>query len=123
MALLLDTHALLYWLDGDRRLRPGLRRRIQDERDVMVSAVSVMEITTKVRIGKLPGALAVAAAVSGQGFVPIDITWAHAQRAGAMEWPHRDPFDRLLAATALIESMPLVSSDEVFDAIGVERVW
>lgn len=127
VSLLLDTHALLWWLDGDKRLSAEARRRIAAEEDVYVSAASTWEIATKARLGKLPGALAVAADVAGavpsQAFLPLDITLAHAQRAGAFAWAHRDPFDRVLAAQSLAEGLELVSVDDVFDEVAVPRVW
>jgi PIN domain nuclease of toxin-antitoxin system len=103
MRLLLDTHALLWWLDGDRRLPVRVRRHIGNPRNtVYVSAASAWEITTKFRIGRLPGAEAVAAdvggAVTAQGFTPLDITIRHAEHAGRLAGEHRDPFDRMLIA-------------------------
>jgi len=126
--LLLDTHALLWWLDGDRRLRPRVRQLVGDAgNEVLVSAASVWEITTKARLGKLPGAVAVAAdvpsCIAGQDFVPLPITVLHAQRAGALRGPHQDPFDRMLIVQAQAEGVPIVSSDTVFDAYGVTRLW
>ena len=128
MALLLDTHAFLWWLDGNRRLRAKARARIADETSpVYVSAASVWEITTKARLGKLPGALAVAedvpGAISSQGFTALSISAAHAQRAGTLAGPHRDPFDRMLVAQSLIDGLPIVSADPVFDDYGVTRLW
>ena len=128
MRLLLDTHAFLWWLDGDRRLSLKSRRLIADETNVvLVSAASAWEITTKARLGKLPGARAVAADVAGsvasQGFVPLDITVIHAQRAGALAGEHRDPFDRMLIAQTQLEDVSIVSDDHVFDAYGVRRLW
>ena len=128
MRLLLDTHALLWWLEGDRRLSRRARTAIGDEGNlIMVSAASASEITTKARLGKLPGALEVAAdvagCVTGQGFLALDITILHAQRAGRMPGEHRDPFDRMLIAQAQIEDLPVVTDDAVFDAFGVTRFW
>jgi len=128
MRLLLDTHALLWWLDGDRRLSRRARTAIGDvENTVFVSAASAWEITTKNRLGKLPGAADVAAdvagAVSGQGFAPLDITIVHAQRAGRLPGEHRDPFDRMLIAQSQVEDLQIVTDDSVFDAYGVERLW
>lgn len=99
MKALLDTHTLLWWLDGDEHLSPTARRWIEtDEHRILVSAASAWEIATKVRIGKLPGAQAVAAnfqaCLINQGFTPLDITADHALRAGGLPGPHRDPFDR-----------------------------
>jgi PIN domain nuclease of toxin-antitoxin system len=126
--LLLDTHALLWWLDGDRRLPVRIRRAIaNDTNTVLVSAASAWEITTKARLGKLPGALDVAADVAGcvmgQGFTALDITLLHAQRAGGLAGAHRDPFDRMLIAQAQLEDVTLVSDDEAFDDYEVRRIW
>lgn len=128
MRLLLDTHAFLWWLDGDRRLPGSIRRLIGDSaNDVLVSAATVWEITTKARLGKLPGALDVAldvpSSIRDQGFEPLAISVAHAQRAGSLPGPHRDPFDRMLAAQAEIEAVPIVSVDTAFDLLGVVRKW
>jgi PIN domain nuclease of toxin-antitoxin system len=128
MRVLLDTHALLWWLDGDRRLSPRVRKIIADEENiVLVSAASAWEIATKFRIGKLPGAAEVAANVAGcvlsQGFESLDITILHAQRAGRLPGAHRDPFDRMLAAQAQLEDLPIVTNDKVFDTFGVTRIW
>jgi PIN domain nuclease of toxin-antitoxin system len=126
--LLLDTHALLWWLDGDRSLTRRARAAIADEDNViLVSAVSAWEITTKARLGKLPGAGAVAADVAGavasQGFSSLDINMRHAQRAGRLPGEHRDPFDRMLIAQAQLEDVMLVSNERAFDAYGVSRLW
>jgi PIN domain nuclease of toxin-antitoxin system len=126
--VLLDTHAFLWWLDGDRRLARGARRVIEDEGTVvLVSAATAWEITTKARIGKLPGALAVAADVVGciiaQAFTSFPITVDHAARAGNLPGPHRDPFDRMLIAQAQAESLAIVGNEAVFDAYGVPRIW
>ena len=126
--MLLDTHAFLWWLDGDRQLPARARRTIADEANtILVSAASAWEITTKVRIGKLPGAVEVAADVAGcitrQRFESLDITVLHAQRAGRLPGAHRDPFDRMLAAQAQIEDLPVVSNDLVFDEYSVVRIW
>lgn len=128
MRLLLDTHALLWWLDGDRRLSPKARRAIANASNtILVSAASAWEITTKARLGKLPGALEVAAdvagCIAGQGFAPLEITILHAQRAGSLPGAHRDPFDRMLAAQGQIDDVAVVSDDEVFDSYGVRHFW
>jgi PIN domain nuclease of toxin-antitoxin system len=126
--LLLDTHALLWWLDGDRRLPSRLRTIIADPaNDILVSAASVWEITTKARLGRLPGASAVAAdvpaCIESQGFVPLPISVNHAQRAGALAGPHRDPFDRMLIVQAQAEGVPIASNETLFDDYGIARMW
>ena len=128
MRALLDTHALLWWLDGDRRLSQRARRLIDnDETAVLVSAASAWEICTKFRLGKLPGAAAVATDVTGclasQGFAQLPITIDHAQRAGSLPGPHRDPFDRMLIAQSQAEDLPLVTIDPVFGQYGIKVLW
>ena len=128
MRLLLDTHALLWWLAGDGQLSLRARRVIADRRhEVLVSAASAWEVTTKHRLGKLPmaGPLAVdfGREVRRQGFLPLAISMEHAQVAGALPNHHRDPFDRVLVAQAREERLALVSNEAVFDDYGVPRVW
>jgi PIN domain nuclease of toxin-antitoxin system len=126
--LLLDTHAFLWWLLGDVSLSASARAAIGDTRnDIFVSAASAWEITTKVRIGKLPAAVEIAkdlaASMEDQGFVPLPVSFAHGQMAGALPGPHRDPFDRMLVAQAMAGGMVLVSNEQRFDAYGVRRLW
>lgn len=128
MRLLLDTHALLWWLDGDAQLSDSARSAIGCiDNDVYVSAASAWEIATKVRIGKLPGAVEVAerlgAIVAEQAFLTLPITLAHARHAGLLPGDHRDPFDRMLIAQSLLEGFILVSNETLFDLFGVERLW
>jgi PIN domain nuclease of toxin-antitoxin system len=128
VALLLDTHAFLWWLAGDRKLPRRAREAISDpDEEVMVSAASAWEIATKYRIGKLPGAGVIVndlvGAIASQSFTSLPITVVHAQRAGMLIGDHRDPFDRMLIAQARSEDLVLVSNEELFDAFGVTRLW
>lgn len=128
MRILIDTHAFLWWLAGNQRL-PAAAREVIDNPDnsVLVSAASAWEITTKHRLGKLTGADIVAgdvmAAIDDHGFEPLAITVAHAERAGRLPGPHRDPFDRMLIAQSLAHDLPLVSNESLFDRYGVRRIW
>ena len=128
MKLLLDTHALLWWLAGDTSLSRRARAAIEDASNaVVVSAASAWEITTKYRIGKLPGVAAIAGdlggVIAGQGFQPLPIGIQHGQLAGSLPGTHRDPFDRMLVAQAMLENLTLISNEAVFDGFGVIRVW
>jgi len=128
MNLLLDTHALLWWLDGDERLSRDARSRVADAKNpVWVSAASAWEVATKVRIGKLPGAVEVAErfveVVTEQDFRLRSISAEHARRAGLLPGEHRDPFDRMLIAQAQMEDLVLVSNEQLFDRFGVRRLW
>ena len=126
--MLLDTHAFLWWLDGNTRLSGAARRAIEDDANtIFVSAASAWEITTKHRIGKLAQAEAVAldmtGAIAGQGFEELAITVDDAARAGRLPGLHRDPFDRVLIAQALARGLAIVSVDRAFDGYGVHRLW
>jgi PIN domain nuclease of toxin-antitoxin system len=126
--LALGTDALIWWLAGDEALSERARDAIADEaNDVAVSAASAMEVATKFRIGKLPGAALLAqdfeAIVAAQGFVELPISVRHARLAGAMLVSHKDPFDRLLIAQAQAEGMVLVSNEALFDGFAVQRLW
>lgn len=128
MDLLLDTHAFLWWTAGDPALSQAARTAIGDESNaVFVSAASAWEIATKIRIDKLPGVAAVAgdlsAVLGAQGFVPLPVTFAHGQTAGALPGPLKDPFDRMLIAQAMLDRMVLVSNEQGFDMYGVRRLW
>ena len=126
--LLLDTHAFLWWLAGDERLSTDARQAISEELDpIFVSAASVWEIATKHRLGKLPAASAIvgdlAVVIESQGFVGLPITIRHGETAGALPGPHRDPFDRLLIAQALLDDLVLVSNEQAFGAYGARLLW
>ncbi|MSP21331.1 MAG: type II toxin-antitoxin system VapC family toxin [Alphaproteobacteria bacterium] len=128
MRLLLDTHALLWWLAGDPSLSSPAREAIASGgNEVLVSAASAWEITTKHRLGRLPGASVVAADVEAcvreQGFVVLPISVRHGQSAGALPGPTRDPFDRMLVAQALAEGLTLVSNELALGAYGVALLW
>lgn len=128
LRLLLDTHALLWWLAGDTRLPPAARVAIDAlETEVLVSVVSVFEIATKNRLGKLPLKAEVAADIAGaivrHGFTLLPLDPRSAERAGRLPGPHRDPFDRLLVAQAITADLALVSNETAVDVYGVRRLW
>lgn len=106
MRLLLDTHALLWWLNDDAKLGNHARGLIGDsENDVLVSVVSLWEITVKLRIGKLDADLEeILAILPAQGFDRLDISDAHLIALAALPLHHRDPFDHLLMAQAVVEA-------------------
>lgn len=129
MRLLLDTHALIWWVLGNPLLSARASNAIANAAsDVLVSSASAWEISIKHRIGKLPPeahvlADNVAASIEAEGFIELPIGIAHGQMAGALDGHHKDPFDRMLIAQALAEDLALVSNDMQFDAYGVKRLW
>lgn len=128
MKLLFDTHALLWWLTGDERLPARALQVIKNPRNaVWVSPVSGWELATKFRLGKLPGADRILprlpALIEESRLRVLPITFAHALKAGSLDHKHRDPFDRMLAAQAMVEDLVLVTSDPACKALGAETVW
>ena len=116
MKLLLDTHTLLWWWMNDPRLSKKALNAIKDEGNVvLISAASAWEIATKHRIGKLPGVEHAVTnfneLINADGFAHLAITYQHAVTAGTFDTEHRDPFDRMLAAQAIIEDATLVTDD------------
>lgn len=128
MQLLLDTHAFLWWLLGDTALPPVARDAIADPgNEVFLSAASAWEITTKFRIGKLARAAFIVTDIAGKasehGFIELPVAIRHGQLAGSLPGIHKDPFDRMLVAQAIVMDMTIVSGDEILSAYGVARVW
>ena len=128
MRILLDTHALLWWLAGDTSLTLTARSAIAEAtNEIFVSVASAWEVSTKHRIGKLQGAgplvVDFTRVIASQGFVALPISIDHAQHAGSLRSEHRDPFDRMLAAQAMVEKMAWLSNETAFDALPVLRVW
>ena len=128
MRLLIDTHALLWWLSDDPSLSDAARKAMAETSNVLlVSAASAWEIATKVRLGRLPGAAELAADFQGfmrrEGFTTLDITADHGIRAGLLPGPHKDPFDRMLISQAQAENVPIVTNQRAFESYGVRRVW
>lgn len=123
--MLLDTHIFLWWLFDDPKLPTGIRRFVKDKNNtIFVSAASVWEIATKFRLGRLPEAAEVAKNVpewiTRAGFESMPVTAEHAQLAGDWNLSHRDPFDRMLAAQAKLEKMPLATVDILLKDFPVE---
>lgn len=129
VSFLLDTHALIWGLTDPQRLGNAAREVMGSrENRLVVSAASAWEISTKFRLGKLPGADTIVRNFEGYvaelGAQPLDVSTSHALLGGSLGWAHRDPFDRMLAAQALIEGHLLISRDSVFsDVQGLEVIW
>lgn len=120
MKLLLDTHALIWWLEDSPELATAARDAIADgENEVAVSAASAWEMAIKQEAGKLRMPPTLEDAIKASGFTPLPITIDHALKAGALDPHHRDPFDRMLVAQALVESFTIVTRDPRFAAYGV----
>ncbi len=128
MKLLLDTHALIWWLSD----HPALSRRARNviglpDNRIMVSAASAWEIAIKSSGGKLtvPELLLTdfISLLEREGFDSLHITVDHAIRAGTLPELHRDPFDRMLIAQSQVEALTIVGKDSIFDQYGINRLW
>jgi PIN domain nuclease of toxin-antitoxin system len=124
LRILLDTHALLWWLAGD----PRIERRAQDliadpANDILVSIASLWEIVVKVRVGKLEADIRdIGAALKAQGFEMLEIRPEHLEDLIRLPMHHRDPFDHLLIAQAIAEGLTLLSEDQHVSAYPVAHV-
>jgi len=127
MNLLLDTHALLWWLGEPERVSKAGRSALEDpEYRVYVSAAVAWEIAIKVNLGKLDAMEVVGEfrrILYAKGFYRLAISTDHALRAGLLPLHHTDPFDRMLVAQAQALNCPIVSADARLDSYGVRRVW
>lgn len=120
MRLLLDTNALLWWLEGSRRLSRAAVDAIDDvANEVHVSAASAWEISTKVRLRKLRFSGSLAARLEKFDVRPLPVSVEHGWAAGTLPPVHRDPFDRILVAQAQLEELVVVTADPIFARYGV----
>jgi len=125
---LLDTHALIWYVDHDHLLSASAHAAITDSaNDLLLSAGTIWEIGIKVGLKKLSLSIPYrewmnkAIADLGLTLLPISVEYADVQ--AGLPRHHGDPFDRLLAAQARVENIPLISSDPVFDRYGLTRIW
>jgi|BogFormECP12_OM1_1039635.scaffolds.fasta_scaffold161340_2 PIN domain nuclease of toxin-antitoxin system len=128
MKLLVDTHALIWYVDQDHLLSPAAHAAITDpSNDLLLSSGSIWEIAIKVGLKKLTLSLPYRAWIEkaiadlGLSILPITVEYADAQ--AVLPNHHRDPFDRLLVAQAQIEGVPVVSADVTLDSYGITRIW
>ena len=122
--LLVDTHAVLWWLTDDPALSDTAREALADPaNDVLVSTASVWEIAIKRALGTVVAPDDLPDHIEAQGFGWLPVAAAHAWRVRELSPHHRDPFDRLLVAQALCEGAAIVSADARFGAYGVDTRW
>ncbi len=121
--VLLDSHALIWWLLDHQKLGPKARHEIADPRNqIYVSAASVWEIAIKQAAGKLSGFEDLETLVDDQGFHSLSINLYHAQSAGALPKHHADPFDRMLVAQAQAEGLIFMTADGLIQPYGIRTI-
>ncbi len=126
--LLFDSHALYWFLRDDPELPPAVSDTIATSgAELLYSAVNVYELEYKASRGRLELPSGPPGTLPGQlrrlGLVELPLSALHADHAALLSLPHRDPFDRMLVAQALVEGIPLISNERLFDTTGVERLW
>jgi len=119
--LLLDTHVLIWWDEGARVSREA-DRAVREADQVYVSAVTGWEIAIKTSLGRLQPKRSVAQAVADSGFEELPILLRHAEALAGLPWHHRDPFDRMLAAQALVDGLTIITRDAAFKPYRVSLV-
>lgn len=127
-AVLLDSHVLLWWWFDPERLSPLAMSALTDSTtQVLVSAATVWELSLQHHQGKLPELASVIHDLLGllkaDGFQPLPIALAHGLRAGGYSQPHKDPFDRILAAQAELENLTLVTADRQLSGFPCQTLW
>ena len=128
MRFLMDTHYVLWAAINSNRMEPWARKMIADlNNEILVSAASIYEISLKVRYGKLPEAVEFESDLivnieNRLGYMLLPLEPEAMMRAARFEEPHADPFDRMIAAHAIQNNLPLLSTDTKFDAFGVRRL-
>lgn len=128
MRVLLDTHTFLWFIAADARLSPYARIPLEDaSTERRLNIASLWEIAVKVTTGKialpLPFATYIPAQMRRDIIRPLPISIAHLAQVTTLPPHHRDPFDRLLIAQAVVENLPILGVDAVFDAYPVSRIW
>ena len=128
MRPLLDTHSFLWFISGSSKLSRTARTLIEDtSNQPFLSIASLWEMAIKLSLGKLslgePFEVLIPEQMKANGINLLGIEIEHTALVATLPFHHRDPFDRLLVAQAVVERMPIVSADAAFDAYGVERLW
>ncbi|MBK6978992.1 MAG: type II toxin-antitoxin system VapC family toxin [Cytophagaceae bacterium] len=127
MDILLDTHALIWFLNGDKFLSNEAKKAIEDSSNIkIVSIASIWEIAIKISLGKFQfkeGLKSFMKLIDENGFEILPITFKHALEVSKLEFIHRDPFDRLLIAQAKSDDLILITKDETIRKYQVKSIW
>lgn len=128
MNFLLDTHSFLWFIGGQDSLSQKARHLIENpDNQPFLSVASLWEMAIKISLGKLsldkPLEVLIPEQMSANGIALLGISFEHTVQVASLPFHHRDPFDRLLIAQALVEKIPVASVDGAFEAYGVTRLW
>lgn len=127
MKLLLDTHALIWFLDGSERISGRARTHIEKNGNTSyISIASIWEMAIKLSLNKLQMTMPFETLkdyITDNGFQILPLRFDHALQVSRLPFHHRDPFDRIIIAQGMVEKMPLLSADHQFDHYAIERIW
>lgn len=125
--VLLDSNAFLYFINNDLALSRTARNLLESEVEVLISSASLWEIAIKFSIGKLtlPSSFAnfIPSQIQQNDIEILPVTLRYLEKVSTLPFHHKDPFDRLIIAQSLVESLPVVTSDIAFELYEIERIW
>lgn len=128
MILLMDTHTFIWYVTDNNRLSNQILELINDENNqIFLSIASLWEMGIKQGLGKLnfnlPFEIFIIQQLSVNDFTVLDIKFSHINVITTLPLHHRDPFDRMLIAQSIVENIPVLSADKIFDAYSIQRLW
>lgn len=127
MKLLIDTHTFLWFVNDDPRLSTSALALLESDDSVLLSIASVWEIAIKVSIGKLtlpqPFEHFIQEQLAVNDIALLPIRLSDCNQVLELPFHHRDPFDRMIIAQSLVENIPMISADSIFDSYGINRLW
>ncbi|MBN3950084.1 MAG: type II toxin-antitoxin system VapC family toxin [Nostoc sp. NMS7] len=128
MILLLDTHTFIWYVTDNSRVSNQVLELMNDENnEILLSIASLWEIAIKQNLGKLsfnqPFEIFITQQLNLNDFRLLDIKISHVTVVATLALHHRDPFDRILIAQSVVENLPILSADKIFDAYPIRRIW
>jgi PIN domain nuclease of toxin-antitoxin system len=126
MPFLLDTHVLIWFIEGDESLPESIREAIQSSNQNFVSMASFWEMAIKVSLGNLELTTSFVKyfeTVVGEGFIILPVDFAHTVKLSQLPFYHKDPFDRTLIAQAISEDLTIITKEQLFEEYGVKCLW
>lgn len=127
MELLLDTNAFLWFSEDNPKLSPNAKQYIENPNNYSyISIASLWEISIKISLNKIKLKMPFDKffrQIEDNGFKVLPITFEHTLQVSKLIFNHKDPFDRLIISQAIVEDIPIITSDEIFNSYKINRIW